>query len=412
MIEVIRFKNCQAFTDTTMEFATDRLNVIVADNDTGKSILFRILKLAGDADYYDAQDRADLIRRGCDYARVMFKFTDDSYALMQIEKSLTKYAFMPTAKSKVELVFAPPPEMIEHLELLVSPGQSFVANLIDKEQDQLLVNPKLQSNYDLVKLIATNEDLDNLMERTDARIKDSRQKLIRASDLENFLQRELSSLEYTDVHAMEENLQAVDAVDKALNALCTVIVNLDHLIDSKVDFLDYQKLECVLKVLEKLEGLQLPVKLPKLTDPRFFRVLERLELLLKNAEKIQKLTVPCSENLLLILEKLQTMQSSADNLKRLMKPPNEKLVIILEKLQAMDREISRVRNLGQPLSLSLIKVLEVLRQVERQAGRISIPDISEITVLEKQFKESGQVVECPIYGEVVFDGKNCMADSI
>ena len=62
MIEWIRLQNCQSWQDCIIHLASDRINIIKADNNIGKSVLFRILKLAGDPTYYDKEERNSLIR--------------------------------------------------------------------------------------------------------------------------------------------------------------------------------------------------------------------------------------------------------------------------------------------------------------------------------------------------------------
>ena len=91
MLEAVRFKNCQSLGDCVLSF-TGKLNVIVAENNTGKSVLYKVLKLAGRADYYTREERKDLIRRGASAAQITFKFDDGSYAVMQITPGKTVYA--------------------------------------------------------------------------------------------------------------------------------------------------------------------------------------------------------------------------------------------------------------------------------------------------------------------------------
>lgn len=383
MIRAVRLYNCQSFEDEIMTFSSDVVNVIVAENDTGKSVLFKLLKLAGDADYYSAKDRADLIRRGCPYAKVLFFFTDGSYAIMQIETKKTLYSFLPTKDSPLNVSLTPPKEMVDRLELLVSPGQSFIANLVDREQAQLLVNPKLQSNYDLIRLIATNEDLDNLMERVSERIKVSRSNLIRTTDLGSYLNQQLQKISYVDVKSFEEKHRFMTAADEVLNSLCETIDSLERWERSRVNFVDYQRLGVILSVLEQVESMPTPVILPKLADSRILSVLEQIEEVAKYSDCIKVIEAPISEGLLEVLENLFAMEMFCNSIRKVSCGPPETLLEVLEQLQ------------------DLIVLLE----------RITIADDTLIKSLENEFYSSGEVVSCPIYGEVVFDGKTCVADS-
>lgn len=58
------------------------------------------------------------------------------------------------------------PEVLEKLGLIVDPDEtSFVANIIDADQDLLLVNSKLKYNYNLVHLLVESPELELVNER-------------------------------------------------------------------------------------------------------------------------------------------------------------------------------------------------------------------------------------------------------
>ena len=69
MLLEARFINCQSMRDLTMHFATDKLNVIAADNSVGKSVLFKMLKVtANPKTLATIEERRQLIRYGEQYA--------------------------------------------------------------------------------------------------------------------------------------------------------------------------------------------------------------------------------------------------------------------------------------------------------------------------------------------------------
>ena len=81
MIKQIRLVNCQSLEDITFNFATDKLNVLVADNSTGKSVLFKMLKVTANPDVFPAKKRSQLIRRGAESAIMacLFDTGDQQY---------------------------------------------------------------------------------------------------------------------------------------------------------------------------------------------------------------------------------------------------------------------------------------------------------------------------------------------
>ena len=84
MLEAVRFINCQSFEDVTLKFATDKVNILIADNSTGKSILFKMLKVTANPDYFTVKQRNLLIRRGADSASMICAFSDGSIGITSI----------------------------------------------------------------------------------------------------------------------------------------------------------------------------------------------------------------------------------------------------------------------------------------------------------------------------------------
>lgn len=69
MLKSVRLVNCQSIKDITFNFATDRLNVIAANNSVGKSVLFKMLKITADPKQLPTiEERSQLIRHGAESA--------------------------------------------------------------------------------------------------------------------------------------------------------------------------------------------------------------------------------------------------------------------------------------------------------------------------------------------------------
>lgn len=377
MIEWIRLQNCQSWQDCIIHLASDRINIIKADNNIGKSVLFRILKLAGDPTYYDKEERNSLIRWGKPWAKVVFGFTDKSFAYMQIEKTKILYAYLPTGDSEVSIVLSPPIEMVNHIGLLASSDENFIANIIDMEQGLLLVNPKLSSNYDLVKMIATDENMDLLEERLDVVIREFSEKALRADDKKFFYEQQLSLTQYTDVDSLEALLELAKVTNKVLDTLARVQGYEQAIVTG-------------LEVTERSENLL------ALVD--FLSALENIH--------VEWQSPPISMNLwevLRIVEKAR-FASNKVGVVRKRKIPLEWLDFAL----MFRRAAAKITVTAEEVNDGLLPVLVILEKVAKEAKRVQVVDGRELEKLEKQFRESGQLVECPVWGEVLWDGKNCV----
>lgn len=390
MIKFVRMQNCQSFVDVVYPLAIDRLNVIVAENDTGKSILYKVLKLAGCADYYSKADRCDLIRRGSEYAQVMFQFTDDSMAAMRIQRDGVMYCWMAKTGDPFSWQLEPPTEMIDRLGLLVSSSEAFIANIVDMDQGLLLVDSRLSSNYELVKLLATCEDLDLVMERVDPLIKEYRDIVIRENDSLNMIEGQLSEMAYVDIEKLKEQANAVEAAIQVGEICCSLTERLGALPErgrGKIDFDDaIALLESLGSCIDLAEVLGVLVEVPKEIDTRPFTVLEILELTKERLEKIhysRELVVPSLVDSLSSLTRIRDCVNS---------------------IECNDTEL---------VQESLVDNLECITSIASKIKGVQSATTFDNTIreLEQLFSESGQTVDCPLFGKVVFDGKECVADS-
>lgn len=376
MISAIRLWNCQSWEDCVIHLATDRINIIQADNNVGKSVLFRLLKLAGDANYYDKSERESLIRWGAPWAKVLFQFTDGARAVMQIEKSKVLYAFLPTKDSEMEVTLEPPIEMVRHLGLLANSMEHFIANIIDMEQPLLLVNPKLSSNYDLVKMIATDENLELLEERLNIAIPEFKEKVLRSVDKEVFLGQQLALTDFQDVESLEYLLKETKIMDEALEML------------SRVQ-LQEKVIEQGLNVVEETGKLLALVE--------FLGCLEKIH--------VEWVGDPVSMG---GLEALRCLERIRFSVSKVVVQGQQVKTIWLDFSEAFKRAVAKVKVAEKQVSEKQVTVLLLLEEIAKQAERVRVVDEKELRNLEKQFQESGHLVVCPVWGEVMWDGKNCV----
>lgn len=367
MIDQIRLKNCQSWKDITITLSQDTVNVLVAQNDTGKSVLFKILKLAGCPNYYSEKDRVDLIRRGCSFAQAVFKFTDGSFAIMRIERTGTLYFFLEDSKAPLIPYLEPPSEMVNHLGLLVSGEERFIANIIDTDQGLLLVDPKLKSNYELVRMIATCEELDTVRDNVEALIKEFRSYNLRVHDKSNLLERQLTQLKFTDVAAMQEKYERCNLAFDTLYSLCDVLDSAAVVASYCTVATDFDELLNVASILEELESVCRLVK--------------------------GVVVQPFVSSLVPLADALIDLESIGEWVERV-SPLSD--VSGCEQCVGLLEVVDSLFSLCSSLEVSLYQAVVCNQEVEN---------------LNRAFRESGRVVDCPIYGEVVFDGEKCVVCS-
>ena len=135
MLKSVRLVNCQSIKDITFNFATDRLNVIAANNSVGKSVLFKMLKITADPKQLPTiEERSQLIRHGAESAIFVAAFSDGAIGLTVVypNRVIYRYAQLPELGFDT---FAEPPEIyLKQLGLLIDERTKYVATIIDTDQ--------------------------------------------------------------------------------------------------------------------------------------------------------------------------------------------------------------------------------------------------------------------------------------
>lgn len=395
MLTKIRFINCQSFKDVTYELATDKLNVIIAENDTGKSIVFKMLKLAGCPKYYDKEYRRELIRHGADHASVGFEFDDGAAAVMNVFPERVIYLYQSPSGVQYQPSLEPPREFVEHLGLLADGDNDFIANIIDADQDLLLVNSNLAYNFALIKLIVFNDDLDNLNEKIDTIVQEYQGYIRNVGSAAGVYEYQLKNLAYRDVNALE---QAVDKATMACNSMYSFIGCYDVL----------ERLSSGTAVLRDYDFLLLVCKLLAACE-RSFSALKSVSV---SKPSLQIADVELETKLQEVKDYLEVFTG------KVKEPPSEKLITVLENLEEITKRFSSF-NISEDRS-KLVSVVDVLKKVEtihdslmllNQSCQCKTSTTKFITELKEELVSAGSEYDCPIYGKVVYNGEYCVANN-
>ena len=228
------------------------------------------------------------------------------------------------------------------------------------------------------------------MERVDPLIKEYRDIVIRENDSLNMIEGQLSEMAYVDIEKLKEQANAVEAAIQVGEVCCSLTERLGALLEHGRDKIDFDDALALLEVLgsciDLAEVLGVLVEVPKEIDTRPFTVLEILELTKERLEKIhysRELVVP----------------SLADSLSSL-----TRIRDCVNSIECSDTEL---------VQESLVDNLECIASIVSKIKGVQSATIFDNTIkeLEQLFSESGQTVDCPLFGKVVFDGKECVADS-
>lgn len=391
MLEKVIMQDCQSLKNVSYDFTGKGVNVIRAANGTGKSVFFKMLKATASSTYYTRKKREKLIRYGCSCAQVGYAFQSGAMGIVRVFPDKIIYAFQKEGEKDFTLSTEPPQELLSELGLVL--GQDdFVANILDTEQGQLLVNPKLKSNVSLMKLLVTCPELDNLKLGIEHELELTKDLVSDLGTELNHVNRKLEASKFIDVNELEQEITCLQGIRNTLFSS----IELTHCIQS------------IKRIICK------PLDYGTLLDlSRFLIALVSLTNLLSAIESLKE---PKCEELVMFLLKIQALESSFSSIKISAECVNPDCAVFLE-------QVSKIHQLFQDCVLKDINFNEMEEKIDLT---LKISDLANLTIkileLQKAQKEcsisieelkdsllkSGDRVACPIHKEVIYNGEECI----
>lgn len=393
-LSAIRLTNCQSFKDSVIEFATDRLNVFVADNSTGKSVFFRMLSITAFPGKCSKEDRLNIIRRGSQFAQILYMFSDGSYGGVRVYPDRVIYYYTPDKNTKMTPSLEPRPEFISKLGLILDNNSGFVANLIDMDQNLLLVNSSPKGDSNILQMLTANEALDRMIEDTAEKKKVFEQYEDRLKDVVYSYSKSIDGYSYVDTNSLEANIELCENVFDTLYKLAPISDDVEALACSSERRLDYDRLLGITGTLIKLEQLK--------------EVTEGLHVPHEFNEKLLSATCACIklEQALAAIEGFhipRSQKDSSNNLHTLLLLESIKNELISCCAREMAVDYSPV--------VRTLQRLEQLRDYSAEAithSRSLAQSQQALVKIYDALSSSGELIACGLYGEVVFDGKKCI----
>lgn len=415
MLLKVQMVNCQSWKDSSFTLRSDKLNVIIADNGTGKSVFFKMLKITSHPKYFDRDERKQLIRHGTDFAAIYFEFEDGGLAGTRVYPTYTLYLYKPSNDAELETSYTPSKEMLKRVGLVTDGETPFVANIVDSDQDLLLVNSRLKYNFNLVQLLAQNVDLENVKERAH----DAAMKVMNPLSSLNakceMLNKAIQSSVYYDVATKELQLELAENSTSILYNLIDVTNDLQKIKELSKTDVDYDFLLEAESLLESLESLSLDDLLVTNEPPDVEQELAMLESLetFNLGDILVTESVPDVENDMVLLESVEdlhleecyagTVPADVDHEISLLESLRElnfsDMIIDVKNPEISDETIDLLDSVMNSLSLIILMQSKILTTKEIE---------NEIHNLESELFSSGEVFDCAIHGKVIYNGKECI----
>lgn len=391
MLDSIRFVNCQSFEDVTIPFVQDRINVLIADNSTGKSILYKMLKVTANPACLPVKERNLLIRYGATAAHMMCLFTDGCIGITTITKNKVLYRFKHQDDADFISQLEPPTEFIEHLGLIVDKRTKFIANIIDTEQDMLLVDSDQKGNNELLKLIAEDAVIVDVKEKIGNLIADFRSY---NSDLimkQSGLQQTINILGVADVDTLRYEYEQSQIAYSILLLVTSMEEQLEVIESNSADTYNYSD------TIAMIEALLLFTNIGSLVN-NVHVVRDEIT----SAPDIVILFLICIQELDCV-----TVEEDLDF--------NVELINDLFAVQKLLAQVSVQHDNHDLEDLELYSgvymILRKLNAISYHKREFDAIESDCFNIVENMERSSERVV-CPIHGEVLYNGQECVPYNI
>lgn len=396
MIKELSLVNCQSWENEVLELAVDRVNILCADNNVGKSVFGKMLRNAVFPDRLRTKEvRMQYIRHGAPYAQLGMLGDDSAVVLFRIYPDRVVYAYKEVGKDKFIMSPTIPDTMVRMLGLRYNDKSHLITNVIDAGQQLFLVNSDQQANNSIILEYMTDDQIEGFL----AYMEELYKQTVMTSD------GVYSKFRYVTGRLDELKHVSTDFMEQSINRAQTLMQLLDRLTEAGGK----------LRAIRQVGGGEL----------NFGHLIPLAEIALKCSRagnyhvKVQDFNF--TDYILAGLgAKIQSTSRMIDNARvmelgdyqRMRK--TEKVVTKLATVRDTIRGIhpSKLPVLtDKPQLLSVTKKLQEVLRLQR-ALDCSVQAAAQCDCLvaeaREQLLQGGKSVECAIYGKVVYDGKTCI----
>ncbi len=262
----VKLINFQSWVDKSgdMNFTPDVLNVIKGRNETGKSVLFKVIYEMCFNGYHDIKC---LIRRGFDQALAYFEYSDGNTVLFHVFRNGGRVYYLQGPDDEQPRQWQQndiPDEIVDAMGLIISRENQIILNVLDKDVPMPFVKTDPKYNASVLKSILEPEELTRYFERSKEYVKRIQDAIAYNSQRANFWNTKQSALSFVDVNQLKVDQILLDSRTRALESCIKVynrsadIVNLD---ESKPVFKEYplasigQQLDVLQRLLSVMTSL-------------------------------------------------------------------------------------------------------------------------------------------------------------
>lgn len=167
MAKIVRYKlrNIQSWDDKSEWVYLDQeyLNIIIGRNETGKSVLFKVLAQMFIPSQFGSS-RRDLVKDGCSTGTAAFELNTGVIVVFQIgiNNQQSYLLIYPDGKRLQSTGDTPPPELAKEFGWYVDSAESIILNLLHRDSNLPFVNTTLGFNANLLHFLNEDPEIEDI----------------------------------------------------------------------------------------------------------------------------------------------------------------------------------------------------------------------------------------------------------
>ena len=396
MIKELSLVNCQSWENEVLKLAADRVNILCADNNVGKSVFGKMLRNAVFPDRLRTKEvRMQYIRHGAPYAQLGMLGDDGAVVLFRIYPDRVIYAYREVGKDKFIMSPTIPDTMVRMLGLRYNDKSHLITNVIDAGQQLFLVNSDQQANNSIILEYMTDDEIEGFL----AYMEELYRQTVTSSDSVysrfRYVTGQLDELKHVNTDFMEQSINRTQTLMQLLDRLTEAGGKLHTIRQDGGGELDFGVLlplaELALKC-RRAEGYHAKVQSFNSMDyalAGFGAKVQSVSRLIGNA----RVTELGDYQRMRVIEKVATKIATVRDAIGGIHP--SKLPTLAAKPQLLT-----VTEKGQ----EVLRLQRALDHSVQEAARCNC----FIAKAREQLLQGGKSVDCAVYGKVVYDGKTCI----
>ena len=396
MIKELSLVNCQSWENEVLKLAADRVNILCADNNVGKSVFGKMLRNAVFPDRLRTKEvRMQYIRHGAPYAQLGMLGDDGAVVLFRIYPDRVIYAYREVGKDKFIMSPKIPDTMVRMLGLRYNDKSHLITNVIDAGQQLFLVNSDQQANNSIILEYMTDDEIEGFL----AYMEELYRQTVTSSDSVysrfRYVTGQLDELKHVNTDFMEQSINRAQTLMQLLDRLTEAGGKLHTIRQDGGGELDFGVLlplaELALKC-RRAEGYHAKVQSFNSMDyalAGFGAKVQSVSRLIGNA----RVTELGDYQRMRVIEKVATKIATVRDAIGGIHPSKLPTLAAKPQLLTVTEKMQEVLRLQRALDHSV-----------QEAARCNC----FIAKAREQLLQGGKSVDCAVYGKVVYDGKTCI----